>query len=92
MIVFAVLAALVTFHSELAGSALSCPKFLGGPSWTGVYSAASSMSGSLMETKLRIAVVGSWGEPLRRAQAQGAAMSRWEQLYARLTTPDARQE
>jgi len=45
-----------------------------------------------METKLRIAVVGSWGEPLRRAQAQGAAMSRWEQLYARLTTPDARQE
>jgi len=45
-----------------------------------------------METKLRIAVVGSWGEPLRRAQAQGAAMSRLEQLYARLTTPDARQE
>ena len=33
-----------------------------------------------------------WGEPLRRAQAQGAAMPRLEQLYARLKTLDARQK
>ena len=33
-----------------------------------------------------------WGEPLRRAQAQGAAMPRWEELYTRLKTLDAQGE
>jgi 2-dehydropantoate 2-reductase len=33
-----------------------------------------------------------WGEPLRRAQAQGAAMPRLEELYRRLKTLDARRE
>jgi 2-dehydropantoate 2-reductase len=33
-----------------------------------------------------------WGEPLRRAQAQGAAMPRLEELYRQLKTLDARRE
>jgi 2-dehydropantoate 2-reductase len=33
-----------------------------------------------------------WGEPLRRAQAQGAALPRLEELYRRLKTLDARRE
>jgi 2-dehydropantoate 2-reductase len=33
-----------------------------------------------------------WGEPLRRAQAQGAAMPRLEQLYTQLKTLDAQRE
>ena len=33
-----------------------------------------------------------WGEPLRRAQAHGAAMPRLEKLYQRLKTLDARRE
>jgi 2-dehydropantoate 2-reductase len=33
-----------------------------------------------------------WGEPLRRAQAQGAAMPRLEELYTRLKTLEARRE
>lgn len=33
-----------------------------------------------------------WGEPLRRAQAQGATMPRLEELYSRLKTLDARWE
>jgi len=33
-----------------------------------------------------------WGEPLRRAQANGATMPRLEELYQRLKTLDARRE
>jgi 2-dehydropantoate 2-reductase len=33
-----------------------------------------------------------WGEPLRRAQAQGAALPRLEELYRWLKTLDARRE
>jgi len=33
-----------------------------------------------------------WGEPLRRAQARGAALPRLEELYRRLKTLDARRE
>jgi len=33
-----------------------------------------------------------WGEPLRRAQANGTAMPRLEQLYALLKSLDARRK
>jgi len=45
-----------------------------------------------LEAGRALEVEAIWGEPLRRAQAQGAAMPRLEQLYARLKSLDARQQ
>jgi 2-dehydropantoate 2-reductase len=45
-----------------------------------------------LEAGRALEVEAIWGEPLRRAQAQGAAMPRLEQLYARLKALDARGE
>ncbi len=45
-----------------------------------------------LEAGRALEVEAIWGEPLRRAQSQGMAMPRLEQLYTRLKTLDARQE
>ncbi len=45
-----------------------------------------------LEAGRALEVEAIWGEPLRRAQAKGAAMPRLEQLYARLKGLDARGE
>ena len=45
-----------------------------------------------LEAGRALEVEAIWGEPLRRAQAQGTAMPQLEQLYTRLKTLDARRE
>jgi len=45
-----------------------------------------------LETGRALEVEAIWGEPLRRAQAQGAAMPRLEQLYMHLKSLDVRRE
>jgi len=45
-----------------------------------------------MEAGRALEVEAIWGEPLRRAQAQGAAMPRLEQLYMHLKSLDVRRE
>ena len=45
-----------------------------------------------LEAGRALEVEAIWGEPLRRAQARGAAMPRLERLYVHLKTLDARRE
>jgi 2-dehydropantoate 2-reductase len=45
-----------------------------------------------LEAGRALEVEAIWGEPLRRAQAQGVAMPRLRQLYVRLKSLDARRE
>jgi 2-dehydropantoate 2-reductase len=45
-----------------------------------------------LEAGRALEVEAIWGEPLRRAQAQGTPMPRLKQLYTRLKTLDARRE
>jgi 2-dehydropantoate 2-reductase len=45
-----------------------------------------------LEAGRALEVEAIWGEPLRRAQAQGAAMPRLEQLYTHLKSLDVRRE
>src|SRR4030095_2442134 len=45
-----------------------------------------------LEAGRALEVEAIWGQPLRRAQAQGAAMPRLEQLYTHLKSLDVRRE
>jgi 2-dehydropantoate 2-reductase len=45
-----------------------------------------------LEAGRALEVEAIWGEPLRRAQAQGAVMPRLEQLYTHLKSLDALRE